>query len=97
MKYEGITWGPSMRGYLADNKTRIGRVEKSLASLKNQTGQFAHDHRMLIEVYREIGAVLIKHIELADALATVTPAERVEKDKLSQEEAAAAQDENRRE
>lgn len=67
MKYNGITWGPSMRGYLSDNKTRIGRVESSLASLKNQDGQFAREHRMLLEVFREIDSVLIKHIALADA------------------------------
>jgi hypothetical protein len=66
MKYEGIMWGPSMRGYLADNKARIGRVEASLASLKNQTGQFARDHRMLIEFYREIDGVIARHIEMAD-------------------------------
>lgn len=67
MKYEGITWGPSMRGYLSDNKARIGRVESSLASLKKQDGQFANDHRMLLAVFREIETVLVKHIELADS------------------------------
>ena len=66
MKYEGITWGPSMRGYLAENKLRIGRAESSLASLKNQDGQFANDHRMLIAVYRDIEAVLMEHIQKAD-------------------------------
>lgn len=69
MKYEGITWGPSMRGYLADNKSRIGRVESSLALLKNQDGQYANDHRMLLAVYHDIDAVLMKHLELADASA----------------------------
>lgn len=69
MKYEGITWGPSMRGYLSDNKARIGRIESSLAALKNQDGQFAREHRMLLEVYRDIDAVLAKHIELADTQA----------------------------
>ena len=67
MKYNGITWGPSMRGYLSDTKMRIGRCESSLASLKNLDGQFAHEHRMLLEVFRDIEAVLAKHIELADA------------------------------
>lgn len=67
MIYEGITWGPSVRGYLADNKTRIGRCEASLASLKNQDGQFARDHRMLLDLYREIEAVLTKHVGLADS------------------------------
>lgn len=67
MKYDGITWGPSMRGYLSDNKMRIGRCESSLASLKHQDGKFAREHRMLLEVYREIETVLIKHIEMADA------------------------------
>lgn len=66
MKYEGIMWGPSMRGYLADNKARIGRCEASLISLKNQSGQFAREHRMLLAMHREIGAVLEKHIEMAD-------------------------------
>jgi len=65
MKYNGITWGPSMRGYLSDNKARIGRVESSLALLKTD-GQFAREHRMLLEVFRDIDAVLVKHIELAD-------------------------------
>ena len=67
MKYDGITWGPSMRGYIAENKLRIGRCEASLASLKNQDGQFADDHRKLLAVYRDIEAVLMKHIEMADA------------------------------
>lgn len=66
MKYSGIMWGPSMRGYISDNKARIGHIERSLASLKNQDGQYARDHRMLLEVYREIDAVLAKHVELAD-------------------------------
>jgi hypothetical protein len=74
MKYNGITWGPSMRGYVADNKLRIGRCEASLASLKNQTGQFADDHRKLLAVYRDIETVLMKHIELADASA-LSPAD----------------------
>lgn len=72
MKYNGITWGPSMRGYLSDTKMRIGRAESSLASLRNQDGQFAREHRMLIDVYREIEAVLLKHIDLADKQAEVT-------------------------
>ena len=67
MKYEGITWGPSIRGYLAENKARMGRVEASLASLKKQDGQFAREHRILIDLYREIETVIHKHIELADA------------------------------
>jgi hypothetical protein len=67
MKYEGITWGPSMRGYLSDNKKRIDRAEKSLASLKNQTGQYAREHRMLLEFYHEFDSVIVKHIELADS------------------------------
>jgi hypothetical protein len=67
MKYNGITWGPSMRGYLSDNKSRIGRAEASLALLKNQTGQFANEHRMLLALFSEIDAVLIKHIAMADA------------------------------
>lgn len=67
MKYEGITWGPSMRGYLSDNKKRIGHAEASLASLKNQTGRFAREHRMLLEFYREIDSVIAKNIEMADA------------------------------
>lgn len=66
MKYNGITWGPSMRGYLSDTNIRICRAESSLASLKNQDGQFAREHRMLIAVYRDIQGVLLKHIELAD-------------------------------
>ena len=74
MKYEGITWGPSMRGYLADNKARIGRVKSSLALLKKQDGQFADDHRMLLAVFRDIEAVLVKHIELADS--AIPPAHR---------------------
>ena len=60
-----------MRGYLADNKSRIGRVESSLALLKNQNGQYANDHRMLLAVFRDIDAVLTKHIELADASSSV--------------------------
>jgi hypothetical protein len=75
MKYEGITWGPSMRGYLVDNKNRTSRCEASLVSLKNKDGQFAREHRMLLEVYREIGAILVKHIELADS-AALAPAVR---------------------
>jgi hypothetical protein len=71
MKYNGITWGPSMRGYLSDNKARIGRVESSLALLKTD-GQFAREHRMLLEVFRDIDAVLVKHIELADKQAAET-------------------------
>lgn len=70
MKYEGITWGPSMRGYLSDNKARIGRCESSLALLKGQNGQFANEHRMLLAVFRDIDAVLAKHVELADAAAS---------------------------
>jgi len=66
MKYNGIMWGPSIRGYLADNKARIIRCEKSPASLKNQDGEFANDHRMLLAVFRDMDAVLAKHIELAD-------------------------------
>ncbi len=72
LKYEGITWGPSMRGYLSDNKHRIGRVEGSLASLKNQDGQFAREHRMLLDVFREIDSVLANHVRAADA--ALTPA-----------------------
>lgn len=75
MKYEGITWGPSMRGYLSDNKARIGRVESSLALLKNQTGQYANEHRMLLALFRDIEGLLSKHIEMADA-ASLAPAER---------------------
>lgn len=67
MKYEGIMWGPSMRGYLADNKARISRCEKSLASLKKQNSEFANDHRMLISFFQEVEGVIAKHIELADA------------------------------
>jgi len=70
MIYNGITWGPSMRAYLSDNKARIGRCEASLVSLKNQDGQFAREHRMLLDVYRDMEAVLLKHIELADAADT---------------------------
>lgn len=66
MKYNGITWGPSMRGYLSDNKARIGRCESSLALLKNQDGQFAHEHRMLLAVFQDMEAVLVKHIAAAD-------------------------------
>lgn len=66
MKYNGIMWGPSMRGYLSENKARIGRAESSLALLKNQNGQFAREHRMLLDLFREIDAVLAKHIDLAD-------------------------------
>jgi hypothetical protein len=73
MKYDGITWGPSMRGYLSHNKMRIGRCESSLVSLKNQDGQFAREHRMLLDVYREIEALLRKHIELADASSISSP------------------------
>jgi hypothetical protein len=76
MKYNGITWGPSMRGYLSDNKARIGRCEASLVSLKNQDGQFADDHRMLLAVYRDIEAVLTKHIEMADATYSMTSDQR---------------------
>ncbi|MCK1445395.1 hypothetical protein IVB43_23710 [Bradyrhizobium sp. 48] len=76
MKYNGITWGPSMRGYLSDNKARIGRCEASLVSLKNQDGQFADDHRMLLAVYRDIEAVLTKHIEMADASTPLPQQER---------------------
>lgn len=68
IKYNGIMWGPSMRGYLTDNKTRITRTEKSLASLKNQTGDFAREHRMLIALFEEIGAVLEKHVAMADEM-----------------------------
>jgi hypothetical protein len=75
MKYEGITWGPSMRGYLSDNKARIGRCEASLVSLRNQDGQFAREHRMLLEVYRDLDTLLIKHIEIADTTA-IPPADR---------------------
>lgn len=66
MKYEGITWGPSMRGYCADNNNRIARVSGSLAALKNKDGQFAREHRMLLNLYLEIDAVLARHIHLAD-------------------------------
>lgn len=76
MKYNGITWGPSMRGYLSDNKMRIGRCESSLASLKNQDGQFAHEHRMLLAVFRDMEAVIVKHIAAADE-ALSDPLDRV--------------------
>lgn len=69
MKYEGITWGPSMRGYMADNKARIGRVESSLALLLHQDSQFANEHRMLLAVYRDFEEVLAKHIASAEAAA----------------------------
>lgn len=70
MSYEGIMWGPSVRGYFVDNKQRIKRCESSLASLKNQDGQYANDHRLLLALYREIGAVLAKHVDLADSAPT---------------------------
>jgi hypothetical protein len=73
MKYNGIMWGPSMRGYLSNTKASIGRAESSLASLKNQDGQFAREHRMLIALHHEIEAVLLKHIELADKQTEPTP------------------------
>lgn len=75
MNYVGITWGPSMHGYLTDNRARIERVEASLVSLKNKDGQFAREHRMLLAVFREIDVILLKHIELADS-AALAPAER---------------------
>lgn len=73
MTYEDIMWGPSMRGYLTDNKARIRRCEKSLASLKNQDGEFARDHRMLLEVFRDIEALLLRHIKTADSSALHPP------------------------
>ncbi len=76
MKYNGIMWGPSMRGYLSDNKMRIGRAESSLVSLKNQDGQFAREHRMLLAVFHDIEAVLAKHIELADSAAALSSHQR---------------------
>jgi hypothetical protein len=77
MSYEGIMWGPSMRGYLADNKARISGCEKSLASLKNQDGEFARDHRLLLALYREFGDVIDRHIKAADEAVLVFPANEV--------------------
>jgi hypothetical protein len=75
MKYNGIMWGPSVRGYISDNKMRIGRCEASLASLKNQTGQFANEHRMLLKLFHEWDEVLKKHIDMADAAMPSVPSE----------------------
>lgn len=69
MDYNGITWGPSMRGYRADNKCRIGKCQQSLALLQNQTGQFADEHRMLLAFFADLDVLIDKHISMADAAA----------------------------
>lgn len=66
MKYNGITWGPSMRGYKADNRSRIARCKNSLEILQNQEGQYAREHRMILAFYADLDALLDKHIAMAD-------------------------------
>jgi hypothetical protein len=45
-----------------ENLTRLTLVQKSLAALKNQDGQYARDHRDIIAMRREMQEVIDRHI-----------------------------------
>lgn len=61
-------WEATIKAIRAENSKRIHEVERSLASLKNQTGEYANDHRRVIAVRREMAMVIERHIAMHDAI-----------------------------
>ncbi len=60
---DDIIWNASIKGLRATLKlhSRIGSAKDSLASLKNQTGLYAEEHRALIRLYEDIAAAIDVH------------------------------------
>ncbi len=60
---DDIMWNASIKGLRATLKlhSRIGSAKDSLASLKNQTGIYAEEHRALIRLYEDIANAIDVH------------------------------------
>lgn len=56
-----IMWSASYKAFRADIAQRRGRVVGSLASLQNQTGLYAVEHRRLIAMYNSVLDVIDDH------------------------------------
>lgn len=58
---DDILWRESFKQARASVIERIGRVERSLMSLKNQTSGYAESHRKLIAMYKDVLATIDRH------------------------------------
>ena len=60
---DDIIWKASIAGLRAtlNLHSRIGSAKDSLASLKNQTGLYAEEHRALIRLYEDIATAIDVH------------------------------------
>lgn len=57
----GTVWTASYNDFRTSMLDRLHRVEKSLASLKNQGSAYADDHRRLIAMYSDVLKVVKAH------------------------------------
>jgi len=56
-----IIWNATYKAFYGDMLARRARVSKSLASLKNQTGLYADEHRRVLAMYDEVIQVVERH------------------------------------
>ena len=58
---DDIIWSASIKALRRDFRVRIARLKLSVASLKNQTGLYADEHRAMISLYDDIATAIDVH------------------------------------
>ncbi len=58
---DDIIWKASIAGMRARYQERVSLTQKSLDSLKNQTGLYADEHRAMIRLYQDIATAIDVH------------------------------------
>lgn len=76
MNYQGTIWAPSVKSLRDHTLKSLGDLLDNHARLIHRDSQYSKDHRMLIDLYKEIAEVIHRHIDEAGTILPAPPRKR---------------------